>query len=333
MLAVRPRNRVLLPPMTRARRPAGAIVHTLSGQTMGTTWCVKLAAPALDRASLDRAIRRILDEVVGQMSPWEAQSDLNRFNAAAPGSWTSIPPAFNAVLACALEIAEATDGAFDPTLGALVDLWGFGPAPRAWPVPPAPFVEVVRACSGWRRLRLDDGRLLQPGGLKLDLCGIAKGYAVDRVAEALEAAGIASFLIEIGGELRGAGLKPDGEPWWVELEAPPEATSNVRTLLAACDMAVATSGGYRRFFEADGRRFSHTLDPRSGTPVNDGVLSVSAVHPSCMQADALATALTVLGPEAALTFCDRHAIAALVVTASQDGGTDEQMSAALSAML
>jgi len=333
VLAVRPQNRVLLPPMTRARRPAGALVHTLSGQTMGTTWTVKLAVPALDRARLDRVIRRILDEVVEQMSPWEAQSDLCRFTAAAAGSWTPIPPAFAEVLTCALEVAEATDGAFDPTLGALVDLWGFGPLPRAWPIPPAPFVEVARACSGWRRLRLENGRLLQPGGLKLDLCGIAKGYAVDRVAEALEAAGIASFLVEIGGELRGAGLKPDGEPWWVELETPPEATSVVRTLLAACDMAAATSGGHRRFFEADGRRFSHTFDPRTGAPIDDSMRSVSVVHASCMRADALATALSVLGAEAALAFCDRHAIAALVVTASNDGVMEEQMSAALAAML
>ena len=327
-------TRVLVPLLAEPpARPIGGAVLALDGQTMGTTWSVKLVAPPTANAqALGAMAQRELDAVVAQMSPWEPLSDLSRYNHAAVGSWTSLPPAFAQVLACALEIAEATDGVFDPTLGALVDLWGFGPRPFSGAPPELGEVAQARDNAGWRRLVLDGDALFQPGGLRLDLNGIAKGFAVDQVAAALDRAGARSYLVEVGGELRGTGAKPDGQPWWVELERPPVANEGLRTLVALHGLSVATSGDYRRFFEHDGRRYAHTLDPATAAPSASGATSVTVLHASCMRADAYATALTVMAPDPALAFATAHGLAALVL-AQGPAGLEERLSPALAAML
>jgi len=327
-------TRVLVPLLAEPpARPVGGAVLALAGETMGTTWSVKLVAPPTAKPdALAAMIQRELDAVVAQMSPWEPLSDLSRYNRAAAGSWTALPPAFTAVLRCALEIAEQTDGAFDPTLGALVDLWGFGPRPFSGAPPQAGDIAAALDATGWRRLVLDGDSLLQPGGLRLDLNGIAKGFAVDQVAEALDRAGARSYLVEVGGELRGTGAKPDGQPWWVELERPPTANDAPRTLVALHGLAVATSGDYRRFFEHDGRRYAHTLDPATAAPSASGAVSVTVLHASAMRADAYATALTVMTPDAALAFAAEHGLAALIV-ATGPRGLEERLSPALAAML
>ena len=222
-------TRVLVPLLAQPpARPIGGAVLALDGQTMGTTWSVRLVAPPTANAdALTAMAQRELDAVVAQMSPWEPLSDLSRYNRAAAGTWTALPPAFAQVLRCALEIAEATDGAFDPTLGALTDLWGFGPRPFSGQPPSREAVEAAREAGDWTRLTLDGEALFQPGGLRLDLNGIAKGFAVDQVAAALERAGVKSYLVEVGGELRGTGAKPDGQPWWVELERAPAANDDL----------------------------------------------------------------------------------------------------------
>jgi thiamine biosynthesis lipoprotein len=327
-------TRVLVPQLVEPpARPIGGAVLALAGQTMGTTWSVRLVAPpTADPDALTAMAQRELDSVVRQMSPWEPLSDLSRYNRAAAGSWTALPPAFAQVLRCALEVAETTDGAFDPTLGALVDLWGCGPRPFSGSPPPAEAAVKAREAAGWRRMALDGDSLFQPGGLRLDLNGVAKGFAVDQVAAALDRAGARSYLIEIGGELRGTGAKPDGQPWWVELERPPPANDGPRTLVALHGLSVATSGDYRRFFEHDGRRYAHTLDPAAAAPVANPTVSVTVLDASCMRADAYATALTVMGPEAALAFAAAHHLAALIL-ARGPAGLEERLSPALSAML
>ena len=327
-------TRVLVPLLAEPpARPIGGAVLTLGGETMGTTWSVKLVAPATAKAAALTAMAQAeLDAVVGEMSPWEPHSDLSRFNRAEAGTWTALPPAFAKVLRRALEIAEATDGAFDPTLGALVDLWGFGPGPFSGAPPEAEELAEARETTGWRRLTLNGDRLLQPGGLTLDLNGIAKGFAVDRVAAALDRAGARSYLVEIGGELRGTGAKPDGQPWWVELERPPAANESGRTLVALHGLSVATSGDYRRFFEHDGRRYAHTLDPATAAPVAGGAVSVTVLADSCLRADAYATALTVMAPDAALAFAAEHGLAVLIL-AEGPSGLEERLSPALTAML
>ena len=328
-------TRVLVPLLAQPpARPVGGAVLALDGQTMGTTWSVRLVAPPTANAdALATMAQRELDAVVAQMSPWEPLSDLSRYNRAAAGSWTALPPAFAEVLRCALQIAEQTDGAFDPTLGALVDLWGFGPRPFSGAPPELGDVARARDTTGWRRLVLDGDNLFQPGGLRLDLNGIAKGFAVDQVAAVLDRAGARSYLVEVGGELRGTGAKPDGSPWWVELERPPTANDDgPRTLVALHGLSVATSGDYRRFFEHDGRRYAHTLDPATAAPVNHSTASVTVLHPDCMRADAYATALTVMAPDAALAFATAHDLAALIL-ALGPAGLEERLSPALAAML
>lgn len=327
-------TRVLVPLLAEPpARPVGGAVLALDGQTMGTTWSVRLVAPpTANAAALIAMAQRALDGVVRQMSPWEPLSDLSRYNRAAAGTWTTLPPAFAQVLRRALEIAEQTHGAFDPSLGALVDLWGFGPRPFSGAPPQADDVAKAGDAAGWRRLVLDGDHLFQPGGLRLDLNGIAKGFAVDQVAAALDRAGARSYLVEVGGELRGTGAKPDGSPWWVELERPPAANDDPRTLVALHGLSVATSGDYRRFFEHDGRRYAHTLDPATAAPVAHATVSVTVLHAECMRADAYATALTVMAPDAALAFAADHGLAALILTQGPTG-LEERLSPALAAML
>ncbi|NNM74359.1 FAD:protein FMN transferase [Enterovirga aerilata] len=318
--AAAPARRVLVPPVAGPLlRPAPGPVRTLAGAAMGTGWSVKLAGrPDLSDGLIRGTVQRALDRVIAQMSGWEAGSDLSRYNAAPPGTWHDLPEEFLLVLRTALRIAEVSEGAFDPTLGALVGLWGFGPPGPRPGLPDPEALAQSRHEAGWRRLRLDGSRLLQPGGLALDLSGIAKGFAVDLVAAELRQLGLASFLVEIGGELRGEGVKPDLSPWWVALETPPGAAGLPTTLVALHGLSVATSGEYRRFRDVGGTRLSHTLDPATGAPSAAGVLSASVVHGSCMEADGWATALAVLGPEAGLALAAREGLAARILHRQRD---------------
>jgi thiamine biosynthesis lipoprotein len=201
-------------------------------------------------------------------------------------------------------------------------------------LPDAARLAHARAATGWRRLALDPVRRAawQPGGLALDLSAIAKGFGVDRVARRLEALGLDSHLVEVGGELRGGGVKPDGQPWWVRLEHPAPDADAPQTLLALHGLCVATSGDYRRWFDHDGQRYSHTIDPRDGRPIRHGLASVTVIHAECMQADAWSTALGVLGPQAGPTLADRLGLAARFVVRN-GGGFDELASAAYERLL
>jgi thiamine biosynthesis lipoprotein len=214
----------------------------------------------------------------------------------------------------ALWAHDASGGAYDPAAGALVELWGFGPRRRydhaGFYAPDA--AAIARAQAGRARPTLDRAgrRLLQPGGAVLDLSSVAKGYAVDRLALCLEGRGLRHYLVEVGGELRGAGLKPDGQPWWVEVEAVPDAGGARQAVVALHGLSIATSGDYRQYFEFEQRRVSHTLDPRTGRPAASGIAAVTVLAPTCMAADALSTALNVLGHVEGLAFAERRALAA-----------------------
>lgn len=301
----------------------------IGGATMGTRWRVTVAARPPLPPALAPAVAAMLDGIVAEMSQWEPNSALSRFNRAPAGRWLPVPARLHEVAAAGLAVAAASGGAFDPTHGALADLWGFGAVPPACFPPAADAIAAARAAGGWRRLEVDRHarRLRQPGGLRLDLSGIAKGYAVDRLAALVRAAGIEDALVEIGGEFAGFGIKPGGEPWWVELEAPAEV--GVAPLrLALHGLSVATSGDYRRFHDAGGSRLGHTIDPRTGRPAANGLVSVSVVHPSCMRADAWATALTVLGMDAGAALAAREGLAARLLAA--DGA--EHLTPAMQAM-
>jgi thiamine biosynthesis lipoprotein len=307
---------------------------------MGTSWAVRLVPPpGLDRAVLQAAVEDELAQIVALFSHWDPRSELSRFNAAPAGFWQVSEP-FWTFLDAAMNLADDTDGAVDPTLGALVDLWGFGP-PGPRPLDPlglgrtAPLEDEIAAAlavSGWGRLRLNrQARAVQqPGGLKLDFSGIAKGHAVDKVSDRLTALGARHHLVEIGGELRGAGVKPGGHPWWVDLQQAPGAPGP-RTAAALFDMAVATSGDWVRRYDAQGQSFSHTIEGRTGRPVANGVASVTVLADTCLYADAMATALTVMGPVEGPAYATALGIAAAFVVRDGDE-LHETVSSAFAAM-
>jgi thiamine biosynthesis lipoprotein len=293
-------------------RPDAPLVN-LGGETMGTTWRVKLAPPhGFSHAALQQAIASRLEAILAGMSHWRVDSVLGRFNRAAGGTWMALPPDFACVMEASLDIFERSDGAFDPAIGALVDAWGFGPEPPAGP-PDDAEVERLRAHSGAVHLAFDrdTARLRQPGGLRLDLSGIAKGFAVDALGEVLRAHGCEHALVEIGGELLGLGLRPDGDPWWVDLETPADTIAPLR--IALHQLAVATSGDYVRG--------QHTIDPRSGRPVEHAV-AVSVIHKSTMLADAWATALSVLHPTEMRALASQEKLAVRAITRLEDGPSE-----------
>lgn len=300
-------------------RPALA-VHALGGATMGTLWRVSVSAPPdADLHVLHDGIQACLDQVVAQMSTWEHDSDISRYNRAPAGSWHFLPQPFFDVLQETLAIAAATDGACDPTMGPLVQAWGFGPGGHGGALPDASTLATARARIGWRRIELDatDRRVLQPGGIELDLSGIAKGHGVDAAVAWLRAQGVPAALVEVGGELRGYGCKPDDSAWQILAEAWPdeaddadaEASGLPPCVIALDDAAVATSGDHWHRFEQDGRWYSHTIDPRTGAPVAHAPAAVTVVADTALAADAWATALTVLGPEHGFALAQARGVA------------------------
>lgn len=278
----------------------------IAGHTMGTTYSVRIAHVQVrprDLRRLQADVDAALAEVNRQMSTWDPGSEISRFNRAGANEPVAISPEFQFVVRRALEIAEATDGAFDPTVGALVNLWGFGPdgLRRAAPAPDQ--IAAARAVIGWRHLRLlPDGRLEKDiADLKLDLGAIAKGFGVDRVAALLRGRGLENFLVEIGGETLGVGRNDPGEPWRVGVLKPDGSTDLHGVVRLTGGNAIATSGDYRNFYrDENGELRAHIVDPRTAAPVGHAVASVSVRAGDCLTADALATALFVLGPDEGL---------------------------------
>ncbi len=311
-------------------------VASLGGATMGTNWSAKLVLPRQrDLHPLHAGIQAQLDAVVAQMSTWQTDSDISRYNRAPAGSWCPLPAQTRTVLACAQAVAAASDGAFDPTVGPLVALWGFGAHAATRTLPDEHALLAARARCGWRRLQWQEAALLQPGGLELDLSAIAKGFGVDEVVRWLRAQGIAAALVEVGGELQGYGQKPDGQPWRVLVESAPEEDAMTTTpprVLSLDDRAVATSGDRWHQYRQGDLQVSHSLDPRSGQPVQRAAAAVTVVAADAMHADAWATALTVLGCEAGLALATRLGLAARFLERSE-AGPRETLSPAFEALL
>ena len=301
-----------------------APVRRLSGATMGTGWSLSFAAAEnIANADVMAALEETFALVIRQMSGWEAQSDLSRFNSAGAG-WHELQPEFFAVLSRALEIAELTDGAYDPSLARRMDMLGFGPALGAT----APVGSGEKRAS-WRDVRIDPAvrRAFQPGGVGLDLSSIAKGYAVDLCAARLHEMGVQSFLMEIGGEFVGQGVKPDVQPWWVALELsdlPPAPGEPPATDAALVNLAVATSGDFVR--RRDG--VSHLLDGRTGAAPRGDLSGVAVIHTHCMDADGWATALFALGLADGLAMAERRGLAAVFAVRTADGSRTHLSSAA-----
>ena len=284
----------------------------LTGATMGTEWSVLLDAPA--PPDLQTALQQALQEVDTQMSTWTTTSDLMRFNAAPLMEWIALPRRLMRVLAAGLQISRATGGAFEMNVGDAVSAWGFGAQPID--------LAAIRAASDHARraaidaLELDEthGLARKSAPLALDLSGIAKGYGVDRMAEVLLDFGVTEALCAIDGEVRALGTQADGSPWAVVIEAPDPSIRSALSMLALADGAVATSGDYRHFVTIKGQRLSHTIDPHRGSPLVAAPASVSVLAGACMQADAMATALMVMGPKAGLAHARANDISALFLT-------------------
>ena len=281
---------------------------------MGTRWSVLCdLEPTVDQPALQLALAAAVQQVDQQMSPWKPDSELMRLNRAAPEEWVALPPEIMTVLTRALEVGRQSGGAFDPTVGALVDAWGFGAARDA------PDAAAIRAATqathgpAHQSLELDaaKGRARKHAPLQVDLCGIAKGYAVDRMTAVLRQHGVAHALAALDGELRALGGPADGQPWAVALESPMPGVRSAHGVLELHDLAVATSGDYRRFVQVGADRLAHTMDPRRAAPVRNDVASVTVLAPEGMSADAWATALLVAGGDHGLALAQRLGLEAL----------------------
>jgi thiamine biosynthesis lipoprotein len=300
-----------------------ATLAEFNGSTMGTTYTVKIVdiPPSLDSNSLHAEIQAVFARINDQMSTYLEDSHLSRFNAGRETDWYKVPPELVTVVQQARELSELTGGAFDVTVGPLVNLWGFGPDAKSGQAPHADAIASTLQRIGYRKLEVR----MKPPGLKksipdlyVDLSAIAKGYAVDQVAEHLENRGVSNYLVEVGGEIRGLGQNARHLPWQVAIEKPVPGTRVVQQVIAVDAVSIATSGDYRNYFEHEGRRFSHTIDPKTGSPVTHALASVTVVNPSATYADALATGLMVLGPEAGYQLAEREGLAALFIVKTED---------------
>lgn len=293
-------------------------VTRLSGMTMGTTYNITLvtAEPIADIAVVQSDINRALAEVNQQMSTYIPDSEINRLKTRPIGEWISVSAPLAEVLEISRWVSEVSAGAFDVTLRPLIDLWGFGPQARQDRIPADDEIEAALQQVGYQYLQLDRQqlRVKRERDVDLDLSAVAKGYGVDVLAQLLEQRGLDNYLVEIGGEMRLKGYNGRGTVWRIAIERPdPGALHSVYQPLSVTDTAVATSGDYRNYFEQNGVRYSHTIDPRTGRPITHNLVSVTVLHPSSAKADALATAFNALGPDKALALANREGIAALFI--------------------
>jgi len=299
----------------------GDSLEQFGGPTMGSSYSVKYvrsaSGPSVEQARGE--VEGILAEIDRQMSTYRADSDVERFNALPAGSCMALPAPMLELVAFGDSLSAQSDGAFDMTLEPLLNLWGFGPQSRGDQVPSAETIAAARADVGHQHLKRQGDQLCKDAAVQLDFNAIAAGYAVDRVSARLGELGVTSSLVEITGEMKAVGYKPDGSPWRVAIEAPRDDRQVAQKIVALQDMGISTSGDYRNYFERGGQRYSHTLDPTSGAPITHHLAAVTVIDPSALRADGLSTLLMVLGPEAGLAFADRHDIAAFFVTREGTG--------------
>ncbi len=316
--------------MATAPPQADAPPIKISGKTMGPiTYSVVISQPLteLSHATASAAVQKTLDRVNGLMSAYQADSDVSRFNRADSTDWIAVDPETVAVVARSLEISRLTDGAFDITVAPVVNLWQFGPDKKEpFELPSADQVEALRPRVGYQKIQVQ----ASPPAIKktdplasIDLSAIAKGYAVDQVGKTLDELGCQNYFIEVGGEVISRGERPAGGMWRVGIEAPNElATKEVSQVAELNNQAMATSGDYRNFFVNRGKRYSHTIDPTTCRPVEHTLASACVVATDCMTADAIATAVMVVGAERGHRLCESLGFPLLTMARDKDFGDE-----------
>jgi FAD:protein FMN transferase len=310
----------------QAENPNKVTEVLLQGNTMGTTYHVKIVATEqqVKAKNIHADIETLLKQVNQQMSTYIADSELSRFNKNPSTQPIQISEGLRRVMAESIRLGKLSGGKLDVTVGPLVNLWGFGPDLRPDKIPSDEIEAATRKRIGLNKLSLN-GNMLRKAipDLYVDLSTTAKGYGVDKVAELIEAKGFQNYLVEIGGEMRLKGFKHTGELWAVAIEKPVSEERTVQQIILPKDNAIATSGDYRNYFEVNGQRFSHIIDPDTGRPINHKLVSVTVIAPSSMTADGLSTTLMVMGEAKGLKFANEHDIAALFISKSDHGFVQE----------
>ncbi|EOH0515387.1 FAD:protein FMN transferase [Vibrio fluvialis] len=296
-------------------------VH-LSGPTMGTSYNIKYlqqdGLPSSD--DLHKEIDRLLEEVNDQMSTYRKDSELSRFNQYQGIDPFEVSNQTATVVKEAIRLNGLTEGALDVTVGPLVNLWGFGPEARPEVVPTNAELAERKANTGIHHLSVEGNKLSKDlPHLYVDLSTIAKGWGVDVVANYIESQGIHNYMVEVGGEIRLKGLNRDGVPWRIAVEKPTVDERSIQEIIEPGDMAIATSGDYRNYFERDGVRYSHIINPQTGRPIHNRVVSVTVLDKSCMTADGLATGLMVLGDEKGIEIAEQNHIPVFMIVKTDDG--------------
>lgn len=304
----------------------------LSGPTMGTSYHITLVSeqgeplPVSEEVIHD-SVRKELQFINQTMSTYIPESELMLFNTSPTAELISVSDPLREVLVLADFISRESGGAFDVTVGPLVNLWGFGPDKHEDAVPDAGKIAALKAELGYDKLDLSEpGAIRKLSNIQVDLSAIAKGYGVDRVAGVIEKAGIRHYMVEIGGEIRTRGYSPRLTPWVIAIEKPSDGVQEVFTAVSLTDAGMATSGDYRNYFEKDGRRFSHTIDPVTGYPIEHNLASVTVIAPTAAEADGWATAIMVSGVEKGLEIAEQQKLAVYMIVKEPEGFVERSSS-------
>lgn len=299
----------------------GEKIEEFGGPTMGSHYSLKYLAGegSPEPAALKAEVEALLTQVDQQMSTWRSDSDLSKFNRLPAGSCRVMPDAVLALVRRGEQLFRDSDGAFDLTVSPLLELWGFGPQSRGERVPTAEEITAAQATVGHRHLRIEGQQLCKSAAVHLDFNSLAAGYTVDLIAARLAERAVSSYLLDVTGEIKAVGRKPDGSPWRIAIEAPRDDQQVAQKVLSLDGLGVSTSGDYRNYFERDGQRYSHTLDPQTGAPITHRLAAVTVVDASTLRADGLSTLLMVLGPERGFAYAEQAGIAAFFVTRTDKG--------------
>jgi thiamine biosynthesis lipoprotein len=303
-----------------AKKPVDMVY---AGDVMGTTYQVKISGEhhALGPKNMGKLIDDQLQKINKIFTTYSDRSELMLFNTSPAGKPQDLSLEMIDVLSMSRDVFALSKGSFDPTVASLVDLWGFGPLRTDDAIPSHESVLNLLPFVGFNRIIIDREKktAIRLNGTRVDFSGIAKGYAADTVATLLNSLGVSSYLIEVGGELRAQGKKSNNDNWRIAIETPSLVNHGVQQIVQVVDSGVATSGDYRNYFEKNGIRYSHTIDPRTGYPVTHNLASVTVIAETASKADAFATSMMVLGPEAALNLAEENNLAAYFLVKSRDG--------------